>query len=112
MGVPDASAHTFTVTVPPALTYPQGIMPSPGYVFGETLTVMLEIAPVMDTAPLAHCPAVSAEPPTLPVVPDSVPGTLKTVPLFSHFFHVCAVESAHTKSWLAAHVGAVVSTAR
>jgi len=45
--------------------------PSPGYIFGETLTVMLVVALAIVKVPLAQCPAMSADPPMLPVTPDS-----------------------------------------
>jgi len=68
VGVPASTAQTFTVTVPLALTYPENINPSPGYVFGETCTVIVVKASGKETVPLAHCPALSGAPAMLAVV--------------------------------------------
>src|ERR1700722_16863649 len=46
-------------------------MPSPGYVVGDAITAILVVAPVTLTVPLAHAPSASADPPMLPVVPES-----------------------------------------
>src|ERR1700690_111817 len=79
--------------------------------FGETLTVIDVVEFATEAVPLAHCPAVNADPPMLPVTPESVPATENTAPLFSIFFHWCAVESAYNTSMPDTPPGEEVSVA-
>lgn len=52
---------------------------------GEVVATIAVVAPVTVTVPALHCPASSAEPPMLPVVPvstDEIPVQVASVPEF------------------------------